>query len=131
MKKRIIVVLVVVCMTLFGSMAFAGDDWQDGFAKALDENNLAGALMLAYNSHASPQVVHEALEAFGVGQEDVKKSLLLCGSCNRKTCKAWLLLCCPSVSPGEPTPAECEKTLPSGCLGLECCASFVGSVYSD
>ena len=69
MKKRIIIVLVVVCMALFGSMAFAGDDWQDGFAKALDQNNLAGAMTLAYNSQASPQAVYEALEAFGVEQE--------------------------------------------------------------
>jgi hypothetical protein len=76
MKKRILTFLIVVSMALFGSMAFAGDDWQDGFAKALDQNNLAGAMTLAHNSQASPHAVYEALEAFGVEQEDVGESII-------------------------------------------------------
>ena len=111
MKNRIIVVLVVVCMALFGSMAFAGDDWQDGFAKALDENNIAGALMLAYNSQASPQAVHEALEAFGVGQEKVRESIMLAvaDDCNW-WCNIYQTRCCVA-SPSEPSATICPAIL--------------------
>ena len=81
-------------MALFGSIAFAGDEWQDGFAKALDENNLAGALMLAYNSQASPQAIHEALEAFGVGQEEVRESMMLAVVACSVACNWFQIQCC-------------------------------------
>ena len=110
MKKRIIIVLVVVSMALFGSVAFAGDDWQDGFAKALDQNNLAGALTLAYNSQASPQAVHEALEAFGVEQEEVGESFML--AVEYKDCDWWCQVfktkCLPASS-SEPTAPICQS----------------------
>jgi len=113
MKKRMIVVLVVVSMALFGSLAFAGDDWQDGFAKALDQNNLAGAMTLAYNSQASPQAVYEALEAFGVEPEEVEESILLAGNCNDPACILWchcLTVSSPEESGPSPSPScDCSK----------------------
>ena len=114
MKKRFIVVLVVISMALFGSMAFAGDDWRDGFAKALDENNLAGALMLAHNSQASPQSVYEALEAFGVEQEDVEQSIMLAEKEDKceAMCEIYKRKCCDQ-SPSAPIEKKCARILES------------------
>ncbi len=112
MKKRFGIFLMTVSMVVFGSMAFAGDDWQDGFAKALDENNLSGAMILAYNSQASPRAVHEALEAFGVGQEEVGQGMLILAESD--WCLVWCTCyqnnCCP-VSPSEPDYAICQYIL--------------------
>ena len=108
MKKRFLILLIVVSMALFGSMAFAGDDWKDGFAKALDENNLTGALMLAHNSQASPQAVYEALEAFGVDLEEVGQSIMLAQNPNCEVlCEIYKKKCCDQ-SPSKPG-KSCEK----------------------
>jgi len=114
MKKRIIVGLVVVSVALFGSLAFAGDDWQDGFAKALDQNNLSGAMTLAYNGQASPQAVYEALEAFGVDREEVGESIMLAEENTGEKCSTMCLfhelVCCPA-SPSGPNAALCAEAV--------------------
>ena len=99
MGKRFLILLIVVYMTLFGSLAFAGDDWQDGFAKALDENNLTCALMLAHNSQASPQAVYDALEAFGVEPEEVEQGIMLAVSPMCITMCGLYQDCCCAISP--------------------------------
>jgi hypothetical protein len=117
MGKRFLILLIVVSMALFGSLAFAGDDWQDGFAKALDENNLAGALMLAYNNHASPRAVYDALDAFGVGQEEVEQSIMLADV--PEYCASWCALyqsCCCDQSPcADPDACDAAEGPPCYC----------------
>ena len=117
MRKSMIVVLVVACVALFGSLAVAGDDWQDGFAKALDQTDLSGAMTLAYNSQVSPQAVYEALEAFGVDREELnqnKENLILAGP--YKTCEEWQDACCPAASYPCTIGNPCASYRPDGCL---------------
>lgn len=98
---------MAVSMVVFGSMAFAGDDWQDGFAKALDQKNLSGAMIIAYNSQASPQAVYEALEAFGVEEEMGQENMLMAYVDCDVWCQLYICLCCPA-SPSAPGGAICQ-----------------------
>ncbi len=107
-------------MALFGSLAFAGDDWQDGFAKALDQNNLAGAMTLAYNSQASPHAVYEALDAFGVDQKEMGQSLVIAQEdpCNDSLYDYWCNVCCPA-SQSHPISKTC-RAIKKDCPSFSC-----------
>lgn len=107
MKKRLLIISLVIVMALSFSMAFAEDNWQDGVAKALDENNFTGAMILAFNSQASPQAVYEALEAFGVEEEGVNQSFMMAANPCAMVCAFHQISCC-NASPSEPRPEpEC------------------------
>jgi hypothetical protein len=98
MKKRWMIILMAVSMVVFGSMAFAGDGVQD---KATSESNLTGAVMLASNSQASPQVDDKALENIGVKQEEMGQEdvLMAYADCDW-WCVTYAGMCCPASQSG-------------------------------
>jgi hypothetical protein len=102
MKKRWMIILIAVSMVVFGSTAFAGD------GQSTSQNNPAGAVMLASNSQASPQVDDKALENIGVKQEEMGQEdvLMALADCNW-WCVTYVGMCCPA-SPSGPGGGICS-----------------------
>ena len=114
MKKRWMIILIAVSMVVFGSMAFAGDGVQD---KAASQNSLSGAVILANNSQAYPQMDDEALENFGVDQEEMGQSMLLAQTDCDLLCSIYSWGCNPASPINPPLPYCAQICSDCNCEG--------------